>query len=508
MESNSALLLRELLTASACSYTLLAALLLVLVMGARDALLTPCSRRAPGPRAWPVLGSLHLMAGYRVPYEAFTALAHRYGAVFGMRLGSVQCLVVNGLDNIREVLISKNNHFDGRPDFTRYKQLFAGDKDNSLAFCNWSDLQKARRDMLQAHTFPRPFTSRYNQLDEILSEEWNHLYMQLKSAGNDSLALKPLIVQGCANIFTSYFCSKRFDNDNVEFLRMVRNFDEVFYEVNQGYAADFIPWLMPLLGKHLKRISGWSHEIREFMEKAIMKERLETLNNNMDMDASSGDYVDSLIEHIHYHKQPTITWETAMFALEDIIGGHSAVANLLVKVLAFIVQRADIQQRAFDEAEAATGGRDVTLADRTHMPYTEAIILEAIRLIASPIVPHVANQDSVIAGYTVEKDTLIFLNNYSLSMDPALWDEPEKFKPERFISPEGHIVKPDHFLPFGGGRRSCMGYKMVQLIGFSILGSILHRFHLSPVEGVDYQVPIGNLALPYDTFNFKLEHRL
>ncbi len=89
-----------------------------------------------GPVPYPVIGSLHLLSGYRVPYEAFRNLAAIYGDVFKIKLGSVQCVVVNGLDNIREVLITKGEHFDGRPDFQRYNLIFNGDKRNcKLLFC-------------------------------------------------------------------------------------------------------------------------------------------------------------------------------------------------------------------------------------------------------------------------------------------------------------------------------------------------------------------------------------
>jgi cytochrome P450 family 307 subfamily A len=85
-------------------------------------------------------------------------------------------------------------------------------------------------------------------------------------------------------------------------------------------------------------------------------------------------------------------------------------------------------------------------------------------------------------------------------MSPKLWDQPENFSPERFIV-AGRLVKPEHFLPFGGGRRSCMGYKMVQFTAFATLGTLLQRYRLEPTE--QYRVPVGNLALPADTFRFR-----
>lgn len=107
----------------------------------------------------------------------------------------------------------------------------------------------------------------------------------------------------------------------------------------------------------------------------------------------------------------------------------------------------------------------------------------------------------LFADYEIEKGTLIFLNNYTLNMSPDLWTEPEKFSPERFLTDDGRLIKPEHFLPFGGGRRSCMGYKMTQYVSFSVLATIMQQYSIAP-HPTNGKVPRGDLALPYDTLKF------
>ena len=89
---------------------------------------------APGPKPWPIIGSLHLMAAAqakgKVPYAAFTDLKKIYGDVFSITLGTTKCVVINSIDSVREVLINKDSDFDGRPDFKRFDALFGGDKQN------------------------------------------------------------------------------------------------------------------------------------------------------------------------------------------------------------------------------------------------------------------------------------------------------------------------------------------------------------------------------------------
>ncbi|KAL0123159.1 hypothetical protein PUN28_007648 [Cardiocondyla obscurior] len=458
----------------------------------------------PGPKPWPVLGSLHILGRYDVPYKAFGDLVKAYNSqVIKLKMGSVPCVVVNGLENIKEVLLTKSHHFDSRPNFIRYHLLFGGNKENSLAFCNWSDVQKTRREMLRGHTFPRAFTTRYNQLNGIIGGEIDWLINHLTGVSGASVHAKPLIMHTCANIFLNYFSSRRFGLSNESFREMIGNFDKVFYEVNQGYAADFMPFLMPLHQRNMTRMANWSHGVRKFMESNVIGDRLTCWKSVIPEE----DYVDCLINHIKTVSEPKMTWDMAMFALEDIIGGHSAIGNFLVKILGYLVTRSHVQKTAQMEIDGIEiPGDFVGLENRGNMPYTEAIILETIRMICSPIVPHVANQDSSIAGYKVEKDTFIFLNNYDLNMSEELWTSPEEFMPERFVQ-NGKLLKPEHFLPFGGGRRSCMGYKMVQYISFSTIATLLKNFNILPAENETYKVPIGNLALPEDTFKFRFERR-
>lgn len=84
-----------------------------------------------GPTAYPVIGTLYVMDGHRDnPFRRFTELAQRYGPVYAMTMGSTPCVVVNDYPSIKEVLITNGSKFGGRPDFSRYNVLFAGDRNN------------------------------------------------------------------------------------------------------------------------------------------------------------------------------------------------------------------------------------------------------------------------------------------------------------------------------------------------------------------------------------------
>lgn len=88
-------------------------------------------------------------------------------------------------------------------------------------------------------------------------------------------------------------------------------------------------------------------------------------------------------------------------------------------------------------------------------------------------------------------------------MAEELWHQPEKYDPGRFLDDRDQFAKPDHFFPFSIGRRSCMGYKMVQNVSYCVLAALIKHFRFSGLEGqkaeagaieVEEQMPVGMLA--------------
>lgn len=269
-----------------------------------------------------------------------------------------------------------------------------------MAFCDWSQLQKSRRELLRAHTFPNSMSNMYGRLNECLKTELAELTDTVDAMANtDCVDLKNVLLHSCANVFMSYFCSTRFARTYDRFREFVRNFDDVFYEVNQGSACDFLPGLTPFYRWHFGKIRKWSEKIRGFMEKEIFDRRKEAWVPG----TKPVDFVDNLLDAVTQpDRDDGFDLETGLFSLEDIIGGHSAITNFIIKTLGFLVDRPDVQRRVQEEADAVvrTSG-SIGLADRSQMPYTEAVVYESLRLIASPIVPHMANRDTSVDGKTL-----------------------------------------------------------------------------------------------------------
>lgn len=290
---------------------------------------------------------------------------------------------------------------------------------------------------------------------------------------------------------------------------MLNDLDTIFWDVNYGYAVDFLPFLLPFYSKFFKKNEANTKGVYDFIMNCIVQDRREKWTKNQN---APSDYVEAIIEHVEGDLDTKMPWEIAVTGIESMLGGAIAEGNLMTSIFALIAQSPESQLKIEQEIDFVLKNKCnencdvIDLSDRHLMPYTDAVLYEALRLISSPILPHVANRDSSIGGYFIEKGSVIFFNNYYLNLSTELWDEPTKFRPERFVH-NGNVTEPEHYLPFSVGRRSCSGNKIIQYITFAIIANCLLHFDLRKPLNVSYKFPVGMLALPEKTHEVILSDR-
>ena len=181
--------------------------------------------------------------------------------------------------------------------------------------------------------------------------------------------------------------------------------------------------------------------------------------------------------------------KTNIYKTQDqFTAGTDTTSSTLEWSLAELLKAPEIMSKARAELEQVIGkGNQVNESDITRLPYLQAIIKETLRLHPPTplLLPRKAGADVEILEYTIPKGAQVLINVWAIGRDPSIWDNPNKFTPERFI--ESSIdVGGGHFelTPFGGGRRICPGLPLAMRMLHLMLGSLLHSFDWKLGDGV------------------------
>ena len=102
---------------------------------------------------------------------------------------------------------------------------------------------------------------------------------------------------------------------------------------------------------------------------------------------------------------------------------------------------------------------------KQHHHYTLAVIYEALRIRPAVVLgaPHASKVDAPLLGYDIPADTLILSNIWAIHMDPRYWEDPEEFRPERFLNEDGNIKRQESFIPFSFGKQCHLIFLLLSL---------------------------------------------
>ncbi len=182
-------------------------------------------------------------------------------------------------------------------------------------------------------------------------------------------------------------------------------------------------------------------------------------------------------------------------SLTFMLAGHETTANALTWMWYLLAINPHVRQRMYDEVDTVLQGRTPTADDLADLPYTTAAFLEAMRYFSPAwLLPRLAIKDTTLGGHRIKKNTTVIIPVHQVHHDPRWWSNPQDYDPTRFLPGAGKGRPRSAYLPFGGGRRICIGQ------GFATMESVLitamlaqrYEFDLVPDHPVE---PEGTLTL-------------
>jgi cytochrome P450 len=195
-----------------------------------------------------------------------------------------------------------------------------------------------------------------------------------------------------------------------------------------------------------------------------------------------GDLLDVLLRARDEVGRPLTDGEVCDEVATFMLAGHETTANTLAWSLALLSAFPAARQRLEEELDAVLGDRDPAAVDVARLPWARAVVSEALRLYPPAwTIERDALASDHVAGTPVPAGSMVAIPPYLVHRHRGFWPDPAGFDPRRFLPGGTGDAATRHryaFIPFGGGRRACVGASFAELETVLVLATIARRFRL------------------------------
>ncbi|XP_013361685.1 PREDICTED: cytochrome P450 2C55 isoform X1 [Chinchilla lanigera] len=414
-----------------------------------------------------------------------------YGPVFTLYFGMKPTVVVHGYEAVKEALDDLGEEFSGRGSFPIVEKTNRG---HGIIFSNGTKWKEIRRFSLMTL---RNFGMGKRSIEDRIQEEARCLVEELRKTNGSPC--DPTFILGCApcNVICSIVFQKRFDYKDTNFLVLMEKFNENFKILNSPWMQVynvFPAFIDYLPGSHKKVLKNFAYVKSYVLEK--VKEHQESLDIH-----NPRDFIDCFLirmEQEKDNKHSEFTMESLMATVTDLfVAGTETTSTTLRYGLLLLLKYPEVTAKVQEEIDRVIGqNRSPCMQDRSHMPYTDAMVHEIQRYInlIPNNVPHAATCNLRFRNYFIPKGTDLITSLTSVLHDDQEFPNPEVFDPGHFLDENGNFKKSDYFMPFSTGKRMCVGEGLARMELFLFLTTILQNFNLkSLVDPKDIEtIPIAN----------------
>uniref|UniRef100_A0A8C0UWE1 unspecific monooxygenase n=1 Tax=Cyanistes caeruleus TaxID=156563 RepID=A0A8C0UWE1_CYACU len=428
----------------------------------------------PGPAPLPIIGNLL----EEEPNLDVTNLSEEYGPVFTVHLGSDPVVVLHGHDVVKEALVDRADEFAARG------HMPIGDRANNglgIIFSNNEPWLQVRRFSL---TTLRNFGMGKRSIEERIQEESDYLLEEINKTKGTPFDPTNMLSCVVSNVICSIVFGKRYDYKDKKFLALMNNMNNIFEMMNSRWGQ-----LYQMFSNILDYLPGPHNNIfAEFDSlKAFVAEEVKLHQACLDPN-SPQDFIDCFLCKMQEEKdRPNSSFHMKNLitsAFDLFLAGTETTSTTVRYGLLLLLKYPKIQEKVQEEIDQVVGrSRKPCVADRTQMPYTDAVVHEIQRFISLvPLsLPHTVTKDTSFRDYVIPKGTTIFPVLTSVLHDSKEFPNPHEFNPEHFLNKNGSFRKSDFFMPFSAGKRICPGEGLARMEIFLLIATILQNFTLKSV---------------------------
>ncbi|XP_052108730.1 trans-cinnamate 4-monooxygenase [Arachis duranensis] len=441
----------------------------------------------PGPLPVPIFGNW-LQVGDDLNHRNLTELAKKFGDIFLLRMGQRNLVVVSSPELAKEVLHTQGVEFGSRTRNVVF-DIFTG-KGQDMVFTVYGEHWRKMRRIMTVPFFTNKVVQQYrygweDEAAKVVEDVKNNP----EAATSGTVLRRRLQLMMYNNMFRIMF-DRRFESEKDPMFQKLRLLNGERSRLAQSFEynyGDFIPILRPLLRGYLKICK----EVKDTRLKLFKDHFVEERKKLESTKRTHNEGLKCAMDHIlDAQRKGEINEDNVLYIVENI--NVAAIETTLWSIewgIAELVNHPEIQKKVRDEIDRVLGaGHQITEPDTHKLPYLQAVIKETLRLrMAIPLlVPHMNLHHANLGGYDIPAESKILVNAWWLANNPAKWNNPQEFRPERFLEEESKVEANGNdfrYLPFGVGRRSCPGIILALPILGITLGRLVQNFELLPPPG-------------------------
>nr|AMR44690.1 cytochrome P450 305a1 [Mylabris cichorii] len=448
----------------------------------------------PGPRWLPLIGNLpelkKLAKSLGGQHLALSELSRIYNTnVLGLKLGSDYVVVVFSYNTVRQVLTREE--FEGRPDNFFIRLRCMGIRRGVT--CTDGDLWSIQRNFVVRHLRNLGFGKKPMELMVK-----NEIESVLTTLQQDNIHIGKTLAPVVINILWMLITGNQLSTNHQQLDRLLDLFElrSKAFDMSGGTLTQY-PWLRFVAPER----SGYN--LIQTINKQLDELFMETINEHQRNwnENRDDDLIYSYITEMKQNNCKEIfTYEQlVMVCLDLFIAGTQTTSNTLNFAFLMMILYPEIQEKVHQEIDQFLNGDNLTYSDRHKLPYTEAVLLEVERYChVVPICgPRRVLRDTILEGYHIPKDTTVLISLYSVHKDQEHWKDPEVFRPDRFLDSTGKLLSPDRLIPFGLGRRRCLGEILAKTCIFMLFVEILRKFKITQksIDRKPIEKPLPGITL-------------
>ncbi|XP_050312093.1 cytochrome P450 4d2-like [Anthonomus grandis grandis] len=465
-------------------------------------------RGIPGPKPWPVIGNSNLLGKTPGDYlQALLRLQKRYGNFYKLWTGPTLRIVINKPQYLEELLtsninLSKSNGYD----------LFKPWLGDGLLVSTGIKWKQRRKMITPTFHFKvlEDFMQIFNYQIDIMLDKMNDVVQGAPGQTIDIFKYINLMSLDiiCETAFGTPIGAQ--SQENPKYVEAVKTFLEIF--VFRFFSGWMGHPLFFRFSEPYKIYYQTLNTLHVFTEKVIQKRKAEFAKKGK-MTGIREDGVkirSALLDMLLEANQnggnlsdEDIRDEVNTFMFE----GHDTSATAMCFTLYALAQNPHCQDKIYEEFCEVLGEDpkvEVTLSQINDLKYMDIVVKEALRVYQPvPLIERNIDEDWTVDGITIPKNTTVAIFLYGMSHDPAVFPDPDKFDPDRFLGEKLDQRHNYSYIPFSAGPRNCIGQRYAMYSLKACVAKFLLQFRV--VEDPNFKMEIGTCSVLKSMNGYKMK---